>query len=311
MLEAKPAYRKLFRALKAPEYFTLWTYSLWRATPPVWNFFNKSGKAVFKKHPARLDELQQRLLNELENNGIASVHLDELLPGANVLSDLKEHAKLLEKDAESGDKKSFLQYYWDNNADIGLDNPFMQVSLQPRVLDIVNMYMRLCSKLILVELAKSEIMSSDAAAMGSQRWHRDPGMKRLLKMFIYLTDVDEESGPFSYLPQSHSGGHWRRLFPQKQFGRRGIYPPEGAMDKAVPKSDIKVCTGRAGTVIFCDTTGLHKGGYSTSNRRIMYTSVYAAEGDAYNFKGGQSIDLREGITTLNAVSRYAVNADPE
>ena len=39
----------------------------------------------------------------------------------------------------------------------------------------------------------------------------------------------------------------------------------------VPKNDIRVCTGRAGTVVFCDTTTLHRGGYATKSERTMFT----------------------------------------
>lgn len=149
-------------------------------------------------------------------------------------------------------------------------------------------------------------MSAGAAPMGSQRWYRDPGMKRMVKVFIYLTSVDEESGPFTYVLGSHAGGRWRRLFPQKQFGLHGIYPREGAVDRVLPKSDIKVCTGSAGTVIFCDTIGMHKGGYSLSKARIMYTSVYVAEGDVIKPKFRYPQDFNEGIDVLGSASRFAV-----
>jgi len=118
---------------------------------------------------------------------------------------------------------------------INLDNPFIKTSITPKVLDIINSYIGVCSKLIYFEIAITNLLEEGKAPMGSQRWHRDPGMKRMVKMFIYLTDVDEKSGPFTYILQSHAGGKWRNLYRQKQFGRRGIYPPEGAVEKAVRK----------------------------------------------------------------------------
>jgi hypothetical protein len=35
--------------------------------------------------------------------------------------------------------------------------------------------------------------------------------------------------------------------------------------------------GKAGTVIFCDTAGLHKGGLSYSGERIMATGFYPSK----------------------------------
>ena len=42
--------------------------------------------------------------------------------------------------------------------------------------------------------------------MSSQRWHRDFNDRHLLKAFLYLVDVDEETGPFEYVPRSAPGG---------------------------------------------------------------------------------------------------------
>ena len=44
----------------------------------------------------------------------------------------------------------------------------------------------------------------------------------------------------------------------------GVIPPEA----------IKTFTGKAGTMIFCDTSGLHQGGYATGKERIMSTFGY-------------------------------------
>ena len=166
--------------------------------------------------------------------------------------------------------------------------------------------MNTCSKLIYFELNTTNVVSADSAEAKSQRWHRDPGMRRNIKIFLYINDVEEDSGPFMYVLRTHDGGNRRRLFPQKQFGRHGVYPPEGAVDEAVPKSDIKVSTGRAGTVIFCDTTGIHKGGYSISKPRVMYTSVYAPQGDVIKSLITYPKDLNQRIGSLERVPRYAV-----
>ena len=131
-------------------------------------------------------------------------------------------------------------------------------------------------------------------------------MKKLIKIFIYLNDVDEENGPFKYIHQSHASGRLGTLFPQRQFGRHGFYPPEGSVEKQVSKNDIKSFIGRAGTVVFCDTTGLHKGGYSISRTRIMFTSMFATEGDVIKPMFKYPIDFQERTNTLNTVSRFTV-----
>jgi len=294
------------RVLRAPKYASLWTYSLLRISPPIWSVLTKSGKALYRSNPPQLDDVQQRVVNDVVADGISLVHLDDLFPGQDCLSDLTEHTKQKEAEFETGARKTFLEFLWGETPLIDIENPFVRISLEPKVLDIVNSYMNICSKLVYIELSTTNIMADESSAMGSQRWHRDPGMKRLIKMFLYVTDVDEESGPFSYVMRSNSGGQWRRLYPQKQFGYGGIYPPDGAVDKVVPQDDIKVCTGRAGTLIFCDTTGMHRGGYSVSKSRTMYTSVYASEGDREISKLRYPADFAGQITGLSQVPRYAV-----
>ena len=76
-----------------------------------------------------------------------------------------------------------------------------------------------------------------------------------------------------YIPQSHEGGKWHTVFPQKLFAKEGVYPNVGEVERVISTAP-KICTGRAGTIIFCDTTGLHKGGYSTHKERIMFTALY-------------------------------------
>jgi hypothetical protein len=109
--------------------------------------------------------------------------------------------------------------------------------------------------------------------IASQNWHRDGEDRQVLKIFIYLNDVDEETGPFMYVKESIKGLKYGKLFPQRP--PEGSYPNE-SVDKAVSPEDIKLCLGKAGTVIFCDTTGLHRGGYAFSKERTMFTASYQA-----------------------------------
>lgn len=287
-------------------YFTMWTCSFLRTRSLVWRFLNRSGKNLYKAYPPNLNWLQKNVLDDLVEHGISLVHLDELFPGKDVTSELIEEVQHQKKEAKIGEKKPFLQYVLGENSILDLKNPFIRLSLRPEILDIVNSYLGMCSKLIYFDLAITKVMHTGEPPLGSQRWHRDRGINRMVKVFIYLVDVDEESGPFTYVLQSHAGGRWRTLFPQKQFGRHGFYPPEGSVDHIVPKDDMKCCIGRAGTVIFCDTTGLHKGGFSTSKQRIMFTSAYVAKGDVQRPEFRYPTDFKERAKQLNVVSQFAV-----
>ena len=296
--------------LKPIRYPIAAAYSFLRASPPIWNFLNRTGNALYKEHLPNLDSLQKKMVSNLTKNGIASVHLDELFPDNNVLSNLMAFTDPDKMTGKVQPRKPFLRHYWAEPSaetpEIDFDNPFIKLLLNSRVLDVVNSYMKSCSKLIYFDLAETNLMDSGELPTASQRWHRDSGMKRLIKIFIYLNDVDEETGPFKYIRQSHASGKLGSLFPQRQFGRHGFYPPEGSVEKQVSNNDIKSCIGRAGTVVFCDTTGLHKGGYSISKPRIMFTSMFATEGDFIRPMFKYPIDFQERMNTLNAVSHFTV-----
>lgn len=85
-----------------------------------------------------------------------------------------------------------------------------------------------------------------------------------------MTDVDEDAGPFTYVPFSTYGKKYGYLFPQRVPS--GSYPASYDFEKAVSPNGIQVCTGKKGTIIFCDTSGLHCGGYARSRERIMFTA---------------------------------------
>ncbi len=98
-------------------------------------------------------------------------------------------------------------------------------------------------------------------ASASQRWHRDFNDQHLLKAFLYLVDVDEGTGPFEYIPGSAPGGQYAHEWPWRPLGE--TYPPEGALEERIPADAIKTFTGPKGTLLFCNTSGFHRGGFAT------------------------------------------------
>ncbi len=102
----------------------------------------------------------------------------------------------------------------------------------------------------------------EATRKASQRWHRDFNDKHLLKAFLYLVDVDEGTGPFEYIPGSAPGGRYAHEWPWRPLGES--YPPDGAVEERIPAEAIKTFTGPKGTLLFCNTSGFHRGGFATA-----------------------------------------------
>lgn len=102
-------------------------------------------------------------------------------------------------------------------------------------------------------------------AASTQHYHRDPDDWRFLKLFIYLTDVDEESGPHRYVMTSHrTAGRFRGSFydPAAVAGRYG-------------SENLASVTGPAGTAFIADTHGIHAGAVPTRQARLILQAQYS------------------------------------
>ncbi len=270
---------------------------------------NSSGIKLYQKNIPILNELQKKIVNDLMKNGIAISNLNNIFPEREMINKLLEAAENCTEKPHLSQSKPFLRYSLGRGSMIDLSNPLNQLSLEPRILEIINSYLGICTKLRYFELTTSNLIDKNDVSIGSQRWHRDPTLYGLCKMFVYLSDVDENSGPFTYIVQSHSKGKLNKVFPQRQFGRHGFYPPDGAVEKKIPQRNILPCIGKKGTVIFCDTTGLHKGGFSFSKERTMYSSTYVFGGDIIKRVFKFPPDFDKQLNKLDTISRFSLTDD--
>lgn len=254
----------------------LYWYFAVRNAWPVWFYvLNARARKLHRARSKPVEGVARQVVHDLEASGIAITSLSELFPGEDVLARLQAYVGAHANNARSYSKKQFLKDYWELVPDLDLQNPFVELVLRPEVLAIANAYMRMWTRLNYYHLATIEPSQGDE--ISSQRWHRDNEDPRMCKMFVYVNDVDETSGPFIYVQGSAptSRGPYANLFPQRK--PEGSYPPKEAVEAAVDPKDIRTFTGKAGTVLFCDTTGLHKGGHATQRARTMFTSFYTSD----------------------------------
>lgn len=296
-----------------------------RALPWIWtNILNRSACRCFDEHPAVLSPKAESVLAALRQTGIASAHISDFFPPGvyeelsgfvrerwadpEVQASARAHTEQLRSEAAraGGPKKVFLVNLWAGEPVLDLGHPFIRFSLGDPILAIVNSYLGMCSKFRAWRLETTIPTPAGVRARSSQRWHRDEEDRKLVKVFLYLNDVDERGGPFTYLQHAHEGGRWRNLFPLAP--PRGTVAMPGDEDEKIPTGDVRVMTGRTGTMIFCDTSGLHRGGLASDKIRFMYTSVYTSGASPwpirYRYPQGFSAD------GLSPQARFAVTNDP-
>lgn len=247
---------------------------------PVWFYMvNGKNRRVFNAHRMKLSAVQQRVVSDLCRDGIAVAHVDELFPNTDILNRFQSYTAERRIAAETKTHKSFLKNLWDAVPVIDMSNPFIPLALSDIILATVNEYMQMLSYFFYFTLNITTPVPAGSAAVQSQRWHNDPEDKKMCKIFLYLTDVDETSGPFTYVSGTQHGGRWRHLFCDQP--PRGFLPLDRPIEELVAPFDIKRYTGKAGTIIFCDTSGYHRGGYATGRERIMLTLGYCSQANAY------------------------------
>ncbi|MGK7936843.1 MAG: phytanoyl-CoA dioxygenase family protein [Xenococcaceae cyanobacterium] len=109
--------------------------------------------------------------------------------------------------------------------------------------------------------------------VGIRRWHLDWEDRRMIKIIIYLNDVDTDGGPYEYIPQNLT----LRGIESLKYDNVGFVSDE-EMDKAIPRYNWQTCVGQAGTVVITDTSNVfHRAKPTVKNDRftisLCYTSV--------------------------------------
>ena len=152
-----------------------------------------------------------------------------------------------------------------------VSDPLLRFGLGPSELGIVNSYLGLWGRLIYTDLWRTLPAAGDKR-VGSQIWHRDHDDARITKAYLYLNEVGSESGPLQYVPGSQLGGEYRSQWPWRKLISQ--YVPEGELERRIPEDQWVTAVGPPGTIVLCDTSGLHRGGPSTKGVRLLATWTF-------------------------------------
>ena len=119
-------------------------------------------------------------------------------------------------------------------------------------------------------------LASPGDATQSQKWHRDlPEDHDIVKVFLYVRDVPEGAGPLSYVAGTHTAEGRRLRLPETWDGI-GFRVNDTDVDRALAGARVVTAPGPAGTVVFADTRGLHRGGWARDTDRLVALGLYAS-----------------------------------
>jgi hypothetical protein len=273
---------------------------------------NRSSRRRLSADPPALDEVQARVVSDLRATGYSVVPFAELFTAedwdrieAQGLAFATDTASSLATASELRVRpgKEFVVRLHSYEAVLGPDDPWFRVCASRRMLDIANSYVGLWTKLEYVDMWYSVPQPETSERVASQRWHRDFNDRRLVKAFLYLVDVDETMGPFEYVPGSAGDGPYADLWPWQPLGSN--YPSQDEFAERVPQASIETFAATKGTLIFCDTSGFHRGGLSTTKPRVLATVTYSSPASLASLSE-RSYGYSASLDELDAVTRFAL-----
>jgi len=244
------------------------------------NLFNK---IKFKKNKIKLNSLQLDLVNSIEEKGYAKVSIDQLFQDKNNF--IFEFNQIVEQIKKTNDYEYALKYFNKNFEENGKhyihrinDNKDFQIDinsillkfiLSDKILEIVNAYFKMYAKLDIADLWITFFNDKIKSRRNAQRWHRDRDDIKILKIFLYLGDIDENNGATEYIQYSKKYQKYGYLskFSYGNIAGWKVYPEEDKINKSLDMKDKIILRGKTGTIYFVDTTGLHRGGYSNINKK--------------------------------------------
>jgi hypothetical protein len=254
----------------------------------AWQYaFNLSPTLAYRLNHTSVSGEAARVLADLDRDGVAITTAEALLGPASYYGELSSVVDRLEHDR--GDDIASARMAADDHRAIGrktfvfkllgerpiLDptSVFGRFSLQRPILQIANAYFGMYTRLRYYNVWHT--LRTLAPARESQLWHYDREDHQILKVFVYLSDVDNGAGPFTYAAGSHPKGRLRR-HPNYVLEGGVRRSDDLQMAEAVPREGWVEGVGPKGTIIFADTRGYHKGGLTRERDRIMYVCMFTS-----------------------------------
>lgn len=258
---------------------TLFSYNFFRFRSKK---FKNTGKDIKKKEIFNCDE--KSYLNKLERDGISKIFnldksiceklINEIVFNINCLDKKYQnnHLKLVLKNK---DIKLLINYLKIKNIDFikyyinAYDSDSLcDVINSPKILNLAKNYLqtdKIYNRNELFITLKKELNSNDELKKSNQQFHIDLISKKFLKLFIYLSNVNDQNGAHIYLKRTHKNKPYVFSIPN--------YFSDNEVNN-YSFENLKI-TGKIGTCFIEDTFGLHKAGYVNDGYRIMLAITYS------------------------------------
>jgi len=237
----------------------------------------KARLALYEQQQLASTELE--LVKELNQHGFARVDTlfspEDFAPLRSYLEE-KLRSVAQAKSNQLVHTKDFWVRLSDEDLKKGMteDHPLVRLSLKENLLRVVSGYLQQAPYLEYILLTFSQ--PSPQPLKSSQLWHQDHDNDRMIKFFVYLSDVNKtDDGPFTLLSREANGSIRNSFFPRHLSDSEveGQYPLKHAVQIKGPRFsaflvDTSVCYHMGSRV-------------AEDHSRLMSTSLYVTLPKAY------------------------------
>lgn len=223
-------------------------------------------KRHFKNLPV-ISDYEQDLIDKLRTEGVAMTSLKALsIPSTELM--LQSAKNLIPKIPQSTSQNKNEYVVHATPQQILEHKELFTWGLEQRLINIVENYIGLPVAYHGAYFRRDLV---NPIQVKSRLWHIDPEDRKVLKVIIYLNDVDEKNGPFEYIPQVFSS----KITSALKYSHG--YIQDKTMEKVISPSYFKYCKGVAGTVILASTGGIfHRGKMPISSDRYTLFFDYTS-----------------------------------
>jgi phytanoyl-CoA dioxygenase PhyH len=269
-----------------------------------------------------LTQTQQRVLESLRRDGLATVPFSELLGDEGLWAQLAEGARRFAdpverqirgrddsggtKPRKGGGKRKKADFIVRASGGPGYRPPdaLLRYALSDQLLAVGNAYLGEPSKLTYVDMWYTAPSPLEAGRNNSQRWHRDHIDPHIVKVFTYFSEVDADAGALEYVRGSATGGPNGAVW---AWSTEDHYPPDGELERLIPPSDFLTAEGPAGTVVICDTGGFHRGGFGRT-ARITSNFTYVSPAAVADSRAKRRFEIDERMPPpQSSAARFALS----
>jgi hypothetical protein len=122
----------------------------------------------------------------------------------------------------------------------------------------------------------------------SRLWHMDTEDRKLFKVIIYLNDINDDGGPFQYIPKQITDSVVHSL------GYKSGYIKDKSIQRFVSASKYKSCIGGSGTVVMAGTASVfHRGKLPVADDRLTIFFDYTSRQPRFPFYCKSSLPIED------------------